>query len=75
MIKSLPELQQFITWCRQNGVQHVKIADIEFQISNITIASDQMGIQDSSIPEQLRVPKTAETAESDDDLLFWSSKS
>lgn len=81
MFKSTQDLQEFILWCLQNGVERVKVDNLEVQFSNIYLAEKLMAAPATTEPvkanEERDTSKTlVDTVpnDADEELLFWSAK-
>ena len=75
MIESIKDLQEFILWCKKEGVKSFKNADVEFHLSDLAIISSSQVAEgkDSDLRERVRIEKELEKSEFED-LLFHSSK-
>ena len=78
MIKSLDELKILIEWCRSRKIKKLKVADVEFEISEIDFLPEE--IEQKSNVGTYNTETLVDTLESssqsteDDDLLYWSTK-
>jgi hypothetical protein len=77
MISNILELQSLIEWCKLNKVKHLKINDIEFQLSELAFLPDD---PTEAINSNLNPYNTETLADTDkspdinsDPDLFWSS--
>lgn len=78
MFKTDNDLKDFILWCRTHSIESVKVDNIEVKFSQYafidTLTASELG---NAGTEERNTSKTlTDTAEpeSEDDLLFWSSK-
>lgn len=75
MFKTTQDLKEFFLWCLQNGIESVKVQDVEVKFSNIAfldkIASNSAVLEEKSTSKTL--VDTLTDAE-DEELLTWSSR-
>lgn len=79
MVYSLQELQEFILWCKANGVKRTELGSIKFELSDYALlqhvpeyATDNVDKSASKSTDTM--VDTAEQVKEDEDLLYWSSK-
>lgn len=77
LVSSIAEVREFIMWARSIGLKRAKLGDVEFELSDITIAVDAEA-KAQRAPEERDTSKTMtdtlpinEQDENED--LFWSS--
>jgi len=86
MIENISELQELIEWCKATGVKRLKISEVEFELSDISLSEKYMettggasALKDRE-SSSLTSDTMADTVDSkeqqkdDDDLLYWSSR-
>ena len=77
MFETTQDLQEFILWCQQAKIKAIKVGEVEVQFSDLAFI-DVITQQNPALPAEERdTSKTlVDTApdETDEELLFWSSK-
>ncbi len=76
--ESLEELKEFLTWCKSQKIQEIKIGDLIFAFNPSAFidlglnndATFDENVKDLSVP-----PVGSHLAEKDEELLFWSADS
>lgn len=87
MFKSTQDLQEFISWAKQQRIELVKIGDVEVRFSTLAFIDLETGAlnQDSELatkPAKTEERNTSKTLvdtlenveEEDEELLTWSSR-
>ena len=77
MFKTTQDLKEFILWCQQAKIKAVKVGDVEVQFSDLAFLDVITQQMEQPASEERDTSKTlVDTApeESDEELLFWSSK-
>ena len=77
MIKTLSELRDFISICRQAKIKAAKFGDVQVEFSELAFIDAIAETEPNSGTEERDTSKTlvdSGDAESDEDLLFWSAK-
>lgn len=76
MFKDAEELKEFVIWAKSQGIQHVKVQDIEITFSNYAMLqtfesqSPSVGVKEMAASQ----PKTEEEIRlEEEELLFHSS--
>lgn len=77
MFSTPTELQQFLRWCRENGIQRIKVGEVEAAIlppedttSNPALDEAAAVLSDSDLPKDDRLPASSV----DRELLLWSAR-
>lgn len=73
MFKEVTEIQSFLTWCRDNGIQKVKVKGVEVEFSALSFLPTDDLKDISGGASTSADPKLDQQAE-DEDLLFYSAK-
>ena len=72
--KNIDELQDFLIWASQNGVQKIKVGQVEAEF--VHPALRELGNVGTSVAPEASKPPTKEVKSlpDDEEMLFWSSR-
>jgi hypothetical protein len=73
MFKTTDELKTFILWAKKEGLKRVKVGEVEFELSDLTLAAAMSNVQPSDGPT--RDASTGSIPDiTDDELLYMSAR-
>jgi hypothetical protein len=81
------ELMELIEWCKKTGVKRLKLADTEFEMSDMALAEKYADVTEEATKEPLKDRESSslssktlvdtidakELGQEDEELLYWSS--
>ncbi len=76
MFKTPEELKQFLTWAKEQGIQKVKVKDIEVEFTALAVIPHSVLSeieQESLDPRVEAMREAASQVDEDDEDLFYSS--